>query len=178
MKSLIVLSIVGLTTSAPQTVVVYISGQPLGGRAIIVDGKAYLPVRAVAENLQANVDYDIGQRRITITRQGRPTEQDLFSFAIRNGLPTSHIITQAKADSIVQLIIRNADTNKAGGRRIIDRAYTWRKDVCSVWESSSLAHELESEIQLGNVEFDDKFLTSLNDLGMHTLMLATWHERP
>ena len=177
MKFLIVLSMFGLTAGVRRTASVYISGLPISERAIILDGKAYLPVRDVAENLHANVDYDNKQRRITITRRTRPLLLDLMLFATRHDRPVTDIIMPSRADQIVRLITIYANKNVEDAGAIIAEADTWRNDRFSVWQSTWLARRLESAMLTDEVEFNHTMIGVLEELLRHSLILSLWYER-
>ena len=179
MKLLTLLAAIGVTSVPPQSAIVYVGGQPLAERAVIIGGRTYLPVRAIAEELGASVDYNARQRTVTINRQQRPTLEDLVGFTIRNGQdPLENIITSSNAEFLARRIGLRADVTEALGRQLIQHCVEWEENIYDIWLSFTLFSNYETCIWAGAAEGDDASWADLRTLGLHCLTLSMWHQRP
>jgi len=178
MKILTLISLLGLVASPPQTAVVFVGDVQLEDSAIFVNGKAYLPVRGVAESLGADVDYDKQAQRITVLRHQRPTSLfELMIAAKKQELDPSDVMRNERAEMIVSRIVRDTNRIDRRGAELVSVALKWRDDPWSLRLSLAVLRGLEAGITSNVVEKNEETMSAIVDVDQHLSILIAWHER-
>ena len=138
MKPILAFLILGIPALSQDGVQVYVNGRLIPERSVIVDNKSYLPSRAVAEYLNATVDYDAQSKRVDITTGGVTKESDIQRALVQNGLLFDAYLDSAeRAELSNQIFV--ATTEDTGTNERLRRAlFGWLAEPLSMGRTHRL----------------------------------------